>query len=291
MKVSHDFVFRKWYPFKVGRKKDPKSSARTAPVLSRDTAIKCLKLLLKPFARWSLKHSIRLQDLTDCLKEAMLEEAKLSFPEANTMSRLSLLTGIHRKDLRRFEVEATPVTRATSLSVRVLGQWQGDKRFLTTRGKARVLEIDEFHDLVKSVSSDVSPATVLFELERSGTVSRNGNLLQLAQETFVTSGEVEESFQHLQGDITDLLEVVEHNSISNSKDPHHHLRTEYDRVRADAIPDIRDWLAREGRDLHKRAREFLSTFDQDVNPKSSSNQDEVRVVIGSFSMIAEKDKK
>ena len=60
---------------------------------------------------------------------------------------------------------------------RVVAQWENDRRFLTQAGKPRVLSCDEddseFSELVRLVSKDLHPGTVLFELERSGIVERS----------------------------------------------------------------------------------------------------------------------
>ncbi len=63
-----------------------------------------------------------------------------------------------------------------------------------------------------------------------------------------------------------------------------HLRTDFDNIYTSEIIPIRRWLIAEGKAFHKRAREFLSRFDKDLN----EDVDETRkaggkIVLTSFS--------
>ncbi len=55
---------------------------------------------------------------------------------------------------------------------------------------------------------------------------------------------------------------------------------------SEALEEIRRWSAREGSAFHERARNFLSKYDRDLNPKLGGTGT-YRVAIGSFSVIEE----
>ena len=99
---------------------------------------------------------------------------------ARTDSALSLLSGVHRRDVRTLE-RGAPVAHAKSAKPRisaplslvgeVAARWVADPAFLDGRRRPRALERGEFDALVAAVSSDVRPRAIRDELQRLGAVS------------------------------------------------------------------------------------------------------------------------
>jgi len=90
-----------------------------------------------------------------------------------------LLTGVHRKDIRRLMREAptTPgPTPALTLGTQIVARWLGDPAYHDRYGRPRVLPrtpsqgAESFATLVESVSKNVRPRSVLDELARLGVV-------------------------------------------------------------------------------------------------------------------------
>ena len=247
-----------------------------------------LRLLIKPLARFCVRHSISLQAITEALKIELLraaqEEIKRSGADRSA-SKLSAMTGVHRKDVARLESVDSDLDQPKSVCGRVLAQWQQSEKFTTKSGKPRTLSVagakSEFVDLVRSVSADLNPYTVLFELERSGAVKKTAHGLALAARVFIPKGDIVQGFAILSDDLNDLTLTVEQNLLKpQADDPHLHLRTEYHGIPYSQLAAIQEWLLREGSALHQRARNFLSACSADA---SSDQQDKtVRVVLGSF---------
>jgi hypothetical protein len=147
-------------------------------------------------------------------------------------------------------------------------------------------EQSEFTNLVQLITSDVTPAAVLSELERIQSVKRTANGLELIENTFVPKGDPEHGFKILAEDIADLVLSVEENVLIGPQPPHMHFRTEYDRIDPAALPEIKQWLLERGRELHLHAREFLSRYDLDINPERASTKTPVRVTLSSHSFTA-----
>ena len=153
----------------------PPPPSPAASDLSVDPHHRAVLRLLEPLARLALEQGLTLQPLTELMKLAMVAAASREAPRAS-MSQLSVRTGVHRKDVRRI-VEA-PVPRPTrSPSSEVFARWLADPRYLTARGRPRVLpralvHADEpsFDALAASVTTDVHPSAVLGELKRLGLV-------------------------------------------------------------------------------------------------------------------------
>lgn len=202
-----------------------------------------------------------------------------------TISRISVMTGLHRKDVDRLRQGDRKSDAATDVFTRVLGQWQNDKRF-SRAGNPRALNLGggsgEFAELVQSVSKEHNPYTVLFELERLGFIKRSGDRVLLLAQEYSPRGDAEKAFELVANDIEDVVGAAEENTFDPTEVPSLHLTTRYDNVLVEELPNIRAWLMEEGDKFHKRAREYLSKFDLDLNQSLAQKSGGGRVVFGTF---------
>ena len=262
--------------------------------LEQKTLSTCLRLILRPVISFCIKHSVKIQDLVECAKQVYVDLANEEITKRKqrvTDSRISVITGLQRRDILRLQETSQETSNSKNLISRVIALWQTDKKFTTAKGKPRVLssgfEGCEFNDLVRKISKDLNPATVLFELERTQSIERTKQGIQLAMRSYIPKGDPEALFKLYADDSQDLLCCIENNTFKDLDLPEHHLRTEYDRIRPAALTEIKSWILREGHALHLRAREFLSRFDQDLNPDEAFKGKGVRVSLGSFSHISD----
>jgi hypothetical protein len=85
----------------------PASNAQTArsdgmsePAL----AAQAVALVLRPLARLMIDHGLQLPSVVELLKQALVNEAAGAYglaDKASTDTRIALLTGVHRKDVKR----------------------------------------------------------------------------------------------------------------------------------------------------------------------------------------------
>ena len=222
------------------------------------------------------------------LEEAIRDLEKTG--EKINVSRLSAVTGIHRRDVIRIYKDHETVDISTDRISRIIGQWQSDERFTTKQGEARTLTTEgegaEFRTLLSSVSSELHPSTVLFELQRVGAVELRGNKLRLIKRTYQPVEDPEKGFEFLAHDAGELIAAVEQNIFSCPSVPNLHGRTTFDGIREDKVQKIRKWLYEEGSSFHARARAFLSRFDLDINPDPNFEGKRVKVSLGAFSRIS-----
>lgn len=147
--------------------------------------------LLKPLARLLLASGVTYPAFAAALKRVFLQAAQDELAARGmpvTDSALTLLSGVHRRDVRtlmRNEPMATKANKATgaparaqlSLASEVVTRWLHDTRFKGTRGRSRTLprgaDADSFDSLVASISSDVRPRAVLDELKRLGAAAED----------------------------------------------------------------------------------------------------------------------
>jgi hypothetical protein len=263
-----------------------------SPNEKRKSAIlTALVYALLPLAQICIRHSIKLQDILEAVKLAFIKasEAELAkSDEKMSVSRISVMTGVNRRDVSRLLDGSIDVTRFPDLTSRVLGAWQADKRFLTDSGRPRVLSAEgresEFSELVKAISSDVAPYTVLHELERLGIVERTSSGVKMVSRIYVNPPEnFEETYIMLGEDARDLTYAIESNLSERLETPNLHLKTEYSNISKRDLPTVREWLLTEGSAFHRKVRHYLSGYDLDLNPEIRKKNSGTRVVYASYS--------
>ncbi|MFM1848379.1 MAG: hypothetical protein RL417_1853 [Pseudomonadota bacterium] len=255
----------------------------------------CIRRMLQPVVRLCFRRSLQLNDIIDLLKEVFVALAKEELQkagEAPSLSRLSVMTGVHRKDVTRIERAGDVKGGGANLIARVMVQWQHDPRFSTKRGRPRVITVEgresEFAELVRSVNGeDVSPYAVLHEMERLGAVERTPNGLRLAWRDFVAGDDLRSGLEMLASDTADLGQAVEENLFKASESIRNlHLKTEFDNIVPEAVSEIRAWILQEGSLFHRRVRDFLARYDRDLSPSLKGAEGRCRVVLGTFSLTS-----
>lgn len=236
-----------------------------------------------------LRWSLTIQDLLESAKVVFIEVAAAEIQRQGkepNVSRLSVMTGLRRREIMRLWRDGEEKSTSYGFITRVIGMWQQGKRYLTKGGEPRILTVDgensEFNKLVKNISTDLHPGTVLFEMERLQLVRRTQDGLELIAGSYFPKSDPKESFAMLAQDTADLMQAAEENILGSKKRQNLHLTTDFDNIRIDDLPQIESWLLEEGKRIHERARTYLSKFDQSINPKKGAEAG-ARVVLGTFS--------
>jgi hypothetical protein len=166
-------------------------AARVAPAIAR---------LLRPLVRLCIRGGITFPALTQLLRELYVNVAEYDFAlpgKEQTDSRVSLLTGIHRKEVSRLRGAGAPVTvvpAAISLTSAVIAHWLAEPDFTDSQGHPLPLPRSgpspSFEALVGAVTRDVRPRAVLDEWLDSGLVAVDGeDRVTLREAAFVPRGD------------------------------------------------------------------------------------------------------
>lgn len=202
---------------------------------SRSPAARAIATILRPLARLMIDHGIGLGAVVDLLKQSLVQESEHRYQIAGrTLSdtRVALLTGVHRKDVRKLRSASKDLRHdqvAIPLTSAVVARWLSDPLFLHLDQSPRYLHRSPktgepgqpgFPDLVASVSKDVSARAVLDELVRLGavTVSEQGQV-ELVDKAFVPHGSLSDQFEFLAGSVSDHLDVAAHNLTPQRETP------------------------------------------------------------------------
>lgn len=242
--------------------------------------------------KFALRNSLRQRELAELLKQAFVEAAieELQKKDAPvTAARVSVMTGVHRKDVDRImRQKTTALPSESSLVARVIGQWRSDPNFSGKNGEPRILSNkdgqDQFAKLVRSVSSELNPSLVLSELERVGAVTQHPRGLKLVVRAYVPDRDQLKHYQILADDSQDLAECVEQNLSLPGAGRHLHIKTEYDGIPDALIDEVSKWLLKQGSAMHEKIASYMSARDKDLNPSLRKSPGRNRASITSFSL-------
>ena len=161
-----------------------------------------LARLLRPLVRLLVARGITFPALTDLLRELYVNVAEYDFALAGkeqTDSRVSLLTGIHRKEVRRLRGAGAPVSAVpavVSRTSRIIARWIADPAFTDPQGHPLPLprtaegSASSFETLVSSITRDVRPRAVLDEwLDRGLAFTDAQDQIVLAEAAYVPRGD------------------------------------------------------------------------------------------------------
>ncbi|MGE3335922.1 MAG: DUF6502 family protein [Rhodospirillaceae bacterium] len=188
--------------------------------------ISALRRLLRPLVRLLIAKGVGLAALMELLKEAYVDVALNEFPvdgKKQTDSRVSLLTGVHRKDVKRLRerpTEKMAVPRSIGLGAQIVSRWLGSKE--TTDKKGQPLPLPRktesrgpsFDSLVSGVSKDMRPRALLDEWLRLGVarLDEEGRVV-LNRLAFVPEKGFEEKAFYFGRNIHDHLAATAHNLL------------------------------------------------------------------------------
>ncbi|CAN5216729.1 DUF6502 family protein [soil metagenome] len=149
--------------------------------------------LFAPLARLLVANGVAYPQFAQALKQVFLEAARAELAGAQqkvTDSALSLLSGVHRKDVRALMADdGQSASRSRALSAEVFTRWIHDDAFRDAAGEPRVLPrtgpAPSFEALALSVSKDFHPRAVLDELLRLGIAEWRGDAVALRATAFV----------------------------------------------------------------------------------------------------------
>lgn len=214
--------------------------------------------LLAPLVRLLLDHQISFPTLAHLLKRIYVEEAERGYAlpdRPQTISRLTLLTGIHRKDVKRLQAEAEARAPSpppgVSLGAQLALRWTADPTYRDDEGRPLALPrlatgdgSPSFDGLVQAVTQDIRPRAVLDEWLRLGIARVDAeDRVILVEEAFIPSEGFDEKAYYLGRNVRDHLAAARHN-LSSQAAPLLERSVYYANLRPESVAELQT-LARE----------------------------------------------
>ncbi|MDP3230647.1 MAG: DUF6502 family protein [Acidovorax sp.] len=204
-------------------------SSRSAIVLA------CALHVLRPLARLLLRNGVAYPAFAVAMKKVFLDAAHAELQASGkkpTDSAVSLMSGVHRRDVRNLGRLAEPTAADTegetplNMASQVVARWLSQTDCLDDEGQPCPLprsgEGPHFDALVASVSRDVRPRAVLDELVRLGMAKEDDHHVTLLMTGFVPRQGFAEMVQLMQDNLHDHIAAAslnlqgEHNYLEQS---------------------------------------------------------------------------
>lgn len=233
--------------------------------------VSAVRHLLRPLVKMLLTHSITYPFLSDLLKSIYVEVATEEFRlegKPQTDSRISLLSGVHRKDVKQLRPDRNleqTIHPSASLSEKLVKMWTSDPKRLDETGRHRPLPrlMSEgggasFEGLVNSVSKDIRSRVVLDEWLRTGfaKIDEEGRVCLNTEPDFKASN-LDKNAYFLGHNLHDHLSAASRN-LEGQQPPLLESSVQCDRLTAESIAEL-DALAR------KLSLELLDAVNKRTN--------------------------
>ena len=240
--------------------------------------------ILRPLVKRLLAVGVPFGRLEARLRELFVEvaEAEFALPgRRQTDSRVTLLTGINRKEVRRIrsaEGEAGPQSFTMNYATSLISRWVTDAQTADRSGRPRPLPYSaargpSFMKLARQVTADLAPGVLLDELVRSGAVElRDGNVVVLKSDAYVPKVETADKLQILAEDPPELIDTILRNTFAAGEELLLQRKVYYDNLGSDAAKHIRAEMRREGERFLRRVNRLLARHDRDRNPKAAGGE-------------------
>ncbi len=221
---------------------------------SQTTMVAAVSYILRPLIRLLLANGISFQAFSNLVKSAYVKVAEEEFKldsKPQTDSRISLLTGIQRREVNRLRTEQVAeinLSQHASMSALLLTIWSGSPEYLDEQGLPVPLprlsskaESRSFESLVQSVSKDFRARVVLDEWLRQGMVTLDNNdHVHLVADAFAQPQDIEEKHYYLGQNIHDHLAATVHN-LAGSQPPFLERCVFYDKLTADSATELAEY--------------------------------------------------
>ena len=236
--------------------------------------------VFRAVARLCLRRGVTYEAVAEVAKRAFVDVAYREFiieGRKQSASRVSLLTGIHRKDVGRMLAADVPADSAAASRVAssagIISGWRRDKEFADSRGTPAALPFDgpspTFMDVVKRYGrGDVPARAVLDELVRVGAATRQRDgKIRLVATAYVPATTSVESLAILGTDVSDLVAAIDHNLSCPPGQGFLQRKVTYDNLPAEVLEEILGRIEREGTGVLEKLDRVMARHDRDSNPK------------------------
>ena len=255
--------------------------------------IEALKRVMRPMVRLMLRKGITYTFFADMLKEIFVEIADAEFKlegKDQSDSRISLLTGVHRKDVRRLrhQVRTThgDLPEAISLGAQLVSAWMSQPPFCRPDGSpaplARLASAGgerSFEHLVACVSKDIRARVVLDEWLRIGVARVDDeDIVHLCVNAFIPRDGFDEKAAYFAHNVHDHACAAVHNLTSEGT-PFFERSVHYDALSAASVGQLREQTSRRGMDLLLALNQQAADFERQDAGSEEAMQ---RITVGVF---------
>ena len=243
--------------------------------------------LFRPLARVLIRNGISYGTFAEVAKKAYVDIAFEEFQEPGkkqTISRVSVLTGLTRKETKRLHEQQTSDDTGASerynRAIRVISGWLNDKRFLDVHGETKILPLNgngsSFATLVKDYSGDIPTQAMLTILKKAGSVMQTDLGIELVNNAYVPGDDPVDKLHILGTDVAELLATIDHNLTHEPDDLFFQRKVSNSCVDPDAVLAFRKLSEKKAQALLEMLDAWLSGHE--VIQKTTNHTNEGQYV-------------
>ncbi|MFJ4444207.1 DUF6502 family protein [Pseudomonas sp. NPDC089422] len=255
--------------------------------------LSALRRVMRPLVRLMLRKGVTYTMFTDVLKEVFVDVAHREFrldDKVPTDSRISLLTGVHRKDVRRLrsEHDATDVElpENITLGAQLVNVWTTSPPFCSEAGQAlalpRLASVGgdrSFDALVAKISTDIRGRVVLDEWLRLGIVRLDDqDCVHLEAQAFVPQKGFEEKAAYFGHNLHDHACAAVHN-LSGKGLPFFERSVHYDALTSASVGTLREAVSKDGMQVLLAFSRLAAELE---NTDVPSHEERQRITVGLY---------
>lgn len=228
-----------------------------------ESLVKALVAIFRPLVKLLIRYQINHGYVSQLLKAIYVNVAENDFKVSGanqTDSRISMLTGIHRREVKRLRTpieDGLVMPENVSVGTQILTTWITDPRFLH-QGEPKNLpkstkgDIIGFDTLVSSISKqDLRTKVVLEEWLHHGLVQiDNEGLIELQTEAFVTETGFDEKAFFFGKNLYAHIAAGAHN-LTGGRPPQFDRSVFYNHLTEDSIATISALIEKQGMETLK----------------------------------------
>lgn len=247
--------------------------------------LKVMRGLMRPIVRTLIARGVTAPAFYKLLKSVYVEIAHDAFrigSEPPTDSRITLLTGVHRRDVRAILSqggERWESARAKSaMFATVLGQWMARADYRDDTGAPRPLPRTadtgpSFEALVRGINTDIRPRTVLDELLRQALVTEDGDgLLRISETARRGPASDADRLVFFAANVGDHIAAASENLMAEDP-PFFERAVFYNRLPTEAVDRIEDRARTLSQDLLENLNaESLAQRAADTTPEDATER-------------------
>jgi len=247
--------------------------------------VKAVVMLCRPLIKLLIEKGMTFPQFRELMKTLYVEVATEHFSlddKKPSDSRVFVLTGIHRKDIKRIreqnEDDDQTITSSASLSAEIIARWNGIAEFLDDKNKPRPLlakgkgDAPGFEQLVSSVNKDVRPKVILEEWLRLNIVRMKDDHVVLNRSAFVANKEFKEMAYYLGHNVHDHLASCV-NNILTEEEPMLERSVYYASLTADSVDKLNVMASKKSNELLQYVnKQAIKLYDADKDKTDTKHR-------------------
>jgi hypothetical protein len=250
--------------------------------------------LLRPLVRLLLHHSVPFETFADLARWVYVDVAEKDFAlekKKQTASRISVITGLNRKEVARLQAmdvaDNTGAIESFNRAEKVVTAWRREYPKADSVSRAAPLPLEgerSFASLVKRYSGDMPVRAVLDELLRVGVARKleNGDIDLISDSTVVPDSENKNALLAGFGeDTADFISTISNNIQTTDGPKFLQLRAWSDNIPVEAMTVSRELASKYGQVALENFANQLAPFDRDTTPNTEGTG-RARVVLGVY---------